>query len=82
MAQKMLKYPYFGKYFKLTAIDLSKQQKLDSDPKATQQINFTGYLEEDNTTMFFFIEKKTVLGFFKRNRESIVILFCFNVRLR
>ena len=31
-------YPYFKKYSKLVAIDLSKQQKLDSDPKAIQQI--------------------------------------------
>ena len=28
-------------------IDLSKQQKLDADPKAIQEINFTGNLEED-----------------------------------
>ena len=27
-------YPYFRKYCKLIAIDLSKQQKLDTDPKA------------------------------------------------
>ena len=26
-------------------IDLSKQQKLDADPKAIQQINFTGNLD-------------------------------------
>ena len=37
-----LDYPYFKKYYKLIAIDLSKQQKLDSDPKAIQQIVFTG----------------------------------------
>ena len=29
----------------MIAIDLSKQKKLDSDPKAIQQINFTGNLE-------------------------------------
>ena len=29
----LLDYPYFKKYFKLIAIDLSKQQKLDADPK-------------------------------------------------
>ena len=35
----LLDYPYFGKYYdKLIAIDLSKQQKLDADPKAMQQI--------------------------------------------
>ena len=32
------------KYYKLIAIDLSKQQNLDADPKAIQQINFTGNL--------------------------------------
>ena len=37
----LLDYPYFKKYYKLIAIDLSKQQTLDADPKAMQQINFT-----------------------------------------
>ena len=37
----ILDYPYFKEYYKLTAIDLSKQQALDTDPKAIQQINFT-----------------------------------------
>ena len=36
-----LNYPYFKKYYKLIATDLSKQQKLDADRKAIQQINFT-----------------------------------------
>ena len=48
----------------LIAIDLSKEQKLDADPKAIQQINFTRYLELDgNTQMFFKIKeakKKTL----------------------
>ena len=34
----LLDYPYFKKY-KLIAIDLSKQQKLDADEKGMQQIN-------------------------------------------
>ena len=38
-------YPYFKKYYKLTAIDLSKQQKLDANPKAIEQVNFTGSLD-------------------------------------
>ena len=29
----------------MIAIDLSKQQALDADPKAIQQINFTGNLD-------------------------------------
>ena len=49
----LLDYTYFEKY-KLIATDLSKQQKLDSDPKAMQQINFTGNLTRaDSATVFF-----------------------------
>ena len=36
---------YFNNYYKIIAIDLSKQHALDSDPKAIQQINFTGNLD-------------------------------------
>ena len=31
----------FKKYYKLIALDLSKQQKLNADPKTIQQINFS-----------------------------------------
>ena len=50
----------------MIAIDLSKQQVLDADPRAIQQINFTANLDRaGNTTMFFIIEeaKETVLNF-------------------
>ena len=50
----------------MIAIDLSKQQALDADPRAIQEINFTANLDkEGNTTMFFIIEevKETVLDF-------------------
>ena len=30
----LLDYPYFKEYYKLKAIDLNKQQELDSDPTA------------------------------------------------
>ena len=61
---------YFNNYYKLVAIDLSKQQVLDADPKATKQINFTGNLTREgyaNTTIFFICEeeKETVLDFLK-----------------
>ena len=48
----------------MIAIDLSKQEALDTDPKAIQKINFTGNLDRaENTTMFFIIEeaKETTL---------------------
>ena len=50
------------------ALYVNKQQKLDADPKAIQQINFTGNLKRNgNTQMFFIIEeaKETVLDFSK-----------------
>ena len=40
----LLNYPYFESYYKMIAIDLSKKQALDADPKAIQQINFTANL--------------------------------------
>ena len=62
----LLDYKYFQNYYKMIAIDLSKQQALDVDPKAIQQINFTRNLERAaGATMFFIIEeaKETVLDF-------------------
>ena len=47
----LLDYSYFKKY-KMSAADLSKQQALDADPKAIQQINFTVELNRDG---FYFI---------------------------
>ena len=57
------------------AIDLSKQQTLDADLRAIQQINFTENLDKaGNATMFFIIEgaKKTCFGLFRRSCKSIV----------
>ena len=61
-----LDYNYFEKYYKMIAIDLSKQQGLNTDPKAIQQINFTGNLP-NNAVIFFIIKevKGTVLDFYK-----------------
>ena len=36
----LLDYAYFKNYYKMIAIDLSKQQALDIDPRVIQQINF------------------------------------------
>ena len=51
-----LDYDSFKNYYKMIALDLSKQQALDADRKAIQQINFTRNLAQDpigNTKMFF-----------------------------
>ena len=41
----MLDYPYFKENYKMIAIDLRKQQALDTDPRAIQQINLTANLD-------------------------------------
>ena len=74
----LLDHPYFKKYYKLIAIDLGKQQKIDADPKAIQQINFTGNLNrEEGSTMFFIIEeaKETVLDFSKGTVKVLQFYF-------
>ena len=45
----MLDFNYFDKYYKLVAVDLSKQKKLDADPRAIQQIKFKLMLRTNST---------------------------------
>ena len=62
----LLDYPYFKENYKMIAIDLSRQNELNADPRAIQQINFTENLDRaGNTIIFFIIEeaKETVFGF-------------------
>ena len=50
----------------MIAVDLSKKQALDADPRAIQQTNFTANLDrDDNTRICFILEegKETVLDF-------------------
>ena len=50
-------YAYFRDVYKMIAIDLSKQQALDADCKAIQQINFIANLDRaENTRVFFILE--------------------------
>ena len=53
----LLDYDYFKKYYKLIAIDLSKQQALQEIEDLIQQINFIGRLAEA-ANVFIIIEKK------------------------
>ena len=65
----------------MIAIDLSKQHALDADPKAIQQVNFTGEVDQTGTTTVFFIieeAKKRQFKFFLRNRNFLKKLFRFN----
>ena len=62
----LLDYPYFANTYKMIAVDLSKQQALDADPRAIQQINFTANLDRaGNTRVYFILEeaKEAILDF-------------------
>ena len=62
----LLDYPYFANTYKMIAVDLSKEQALDADPRAIQQINFTANLDRaGNTRVYFILEeaKETILDF-------------------
>ena len=52
----LLNYNYFKKYYNMITIDLSKQQALNADPKAMQQINFTENPEQKQ--QYFSLLKK------------------------
>ena len=62
----LLDYQYFKDSYKMIAVDLSKLQALDADPKATQQINFKANLDNPGNTRIYFIlkeAKETILNF-------------------
>ena len=53
-------------YYKMIGIDLSKQQALDADPRAIQQINFAANSDRAGSTRIRFIleeAKESVLDF-------------------
>ena len=54
----LLNYPYFKELYKLVAIDLSKQQKIDAEAKAKQQINFTGNPKKRRQQYFSLLKKR------------------------
>ena len=63
----LLGCPYFKD--KIIAVDLSKQQALDADPRANQQINFAANLDRaGNTSIYFILEeaKESILDFSQR----------------
>ena len=64
----------------MIAIDLSKQQVLDIDPRAIEEINFTANLDRaGNTTMFFITEeaKETALDFSQGTVKVLWLQFCW-----
>ena len=62
----LLDYIYFRDYYKMIAVDLSKQRAINFDPKVIQQINLTANLDRPgNKRIYFILEetKETALDF-------------------
>ena len=62
----LLDYDYFLKHYKLVAVDLSKQNELDADPRTIQEIEFK-YMLQTDSIIYWVLEKskETILEFYK-----------------
>ena len=70
----LARFIYFKKYYKMIAVDLSKQQDLDADPKAIQQINFTANFERAGNTRLYFILKEAKKTIFEFSQGIVKVL--------
>ena len=70
----LLGYAYFKDTYKMIAVDLSKQQVLDADPRAIQQNNFTANLDRAGNTRIYFIleEAKEIILVFSRGTLKVL----------
>ena len=69
-------------YYKMIAIDLSKEQALDANPKAIHQINFTANLNRaGNTRIYLILEeaKETVFEFSQGTVKALWMQFHWNL---
>ena len=58
----------------MIAVDLSKQQDLDADPKAIQQINFRANLNRAGNTRFYFILEEAKETIFEFSQGTVKVL--------
>ena len=82
----LLDFAYFEKNYRLIAADLSKQKALDADPRAIQQIIFTGKIKSiaQNTRVIiyyileFLQSKEKNARILQRNSQnSVIIINCW-----
>ena len=75
----LLAQPFLEKYYRI----IDKQEELDADPKAIQQISFTGNLDQEGNTEMFLITEETKETILEFSRETVIALcffsFYFNV---
>ena len=70
----LLDYPYFNQNSKLIAIDLSRKEALDTDPRAIQQVNFTENLDRAEGTWMVFILEKVKKGILDFSQGTVRLL--------
>ena len=70
----LLDYIYFKNYCKIIAVDLSKQQALNADPKTIQKINFTAKLDRVGNTRFYFIIEEAKETAFEFSQGTVKVL--------
>ena len=58
----------------MIAIYLTKQQALDADPRAIQQINFTENLDTAGNTRFYFILEEAQETIFEFSQGTVKVL--------
>ena len=58
----------------MIAVDLSKHQALNADPKAIEQINFTAKLDREGNTRFYFILEEAKETVFKFLQGTVKVL--------
>ena len=68
----LLDYDYFKKYYKLIAIDLSKQQVLQENENLIQQINFIGRLTEAANVFIIIGKKENTILEFSQNFANVL----------
>ena len=73
----LLNYIYFKEHHKMIAIDLSKQQALDANPKVIQQITFTGNLNQEAKIFSIIGELKEYFFDFSQGTLRIFLKYYF-----
>ena len=63
----LLDFAYFKKNYRLIAADLTKQKALDADPRAIQQIIFTG-TTSGNIVVYYIFEQSKVYYIFEQSK--------------
>ena len=71
----LLDYTYFKRYYKIIAIGLTKQQSLDADPTAIQQISFSFNLDRAGKTRFHLIVEEANETVFEFSQGTVKVLW-------